>query len=59
MTFIQYRLLLSSVKQKLHCLQCRQFASKYSKTLNMPITKFPAYVKKNKRAEHDGLIREV
>lgn len=58
MTFIQFSVLLSSVNRK-YCLQCRQFASTYSKTLNMPITKFPAYVKKTKRAEHDKLIREV
>lgn len=40
-------------------LQCRQFATVYTKTLNMPVTKFPLYVKKNKRPEHDGHIREV
>lgn len=40
-------------------LQCRQFATSYTKTLNMPVTKFPAYVKKNKRLEHDATIREV
>lgn len=57
MTLI-YPILLNSTNR--NCwLQCRQFATKYTKTLNMPVTKFPAYVKKTKRAEHDGLIREV
>lgn len=40
-------------------LQYRQYATKYTKTLNMPVTKFPAYVKKTQRPQHDGLIREV
>lgn len=41
------------------CLQYRQYATKYTKTLNMPVTKFPAYVKKTQRQRHDELIREV
>lgn len=41
------------------CLQYRQYATSYTKTLNMPVTKFPAYVKKTQRPRHDGLIREV
>lgn len=39
--------------------QYREYASVYTKTLNLPSTKFPAYVKKTKRAEHDKNIREV
>lgn len=39
--------------------QYRQYATTYSKTLNMPVTKFPAYVKQTKRPEHDKQIREV
>lgn len=38
---------------------CRHYASTYTKTLNMPVTKFPAYVKQTKRSEHDKQIREV
>lgn len=53
-----YHILLHP-RSKDYWLQCRRFATSYSKTLNMPVTKFPAYVKKTKRAEHDELIREV
>lgn len=37
----------------------RQYATKYTKTLNMPVTKFPNFVKKTQRPKHDELIREV
>lgn len=40
-------------------VQYRFFASVYTKTLNLPATKFPAFVKKAKRLEHDKNIREV
>lgn len=53
-----YRISLNSYNQN-SWLRWRQYATSYTKTLNMPVTKFPAYVKKNKRAEHDASIREV
>lgn len=53
-----YRFLLCSKFQN-RSFQCRQYASTYTKTLNMPVTKFPAYVKQTKRPEHDKQIREV
>lgn len=36
----------------------REYAT-YSKTLNLPKTKFPIYVKDKVRADHDKAIREV
>lgn len=36
----------------------REYAT-YTKTLNLPKTTFPAYVKEKVRANHDKAIREV
>lgn len=57
-----YRVFLHSKNH--NCwLQCRQFAKVfttiYTKTMNLPVTEFPLYVKKAKRPEHDATIREV
>lgn len=40
------------------CLRYRHFAV-YTKTLNLSSTKFPTFVKKAKRPDHDKNIREV
>lgn len=40
------------------CLKYRHYAI-YTKTLNLPSTKFPTFVKKAKRPEHDKNLREV
>lgn len=53
-----YQILINSFNRN-GWLQFRRYATIYTKTLNLPVTKFPIYVKKTKRAEHDGHIREV
>lgn len=53
-----YRLFLNNEKCA-NLKQIREYATIYTKTLNLPTTKFPAYVKKTKRPEHDKKIREV
>lgn len=53
-----YRLLLNN-RRCANLKLFREYATIYTKTLNLPTTKFPAYVKKTKRPEHDKKIREV